>query len=141
MAMKMSPKRTTLCSSSVAPACRSPRILASTSTWSVSRISKPASPVPSSSQPADADQEITDPHCGIVQDINYMPYKNIFFACYFTLTAVHGVHVLGGMIPLFILLVQAMRGKMFPKHTEYVGLYWHFVDLVWIFLFPLLYLI
>ncbi len=67
--------------------------------------------------------------------------RTFFFACYFTLTAVHGIHVLGGMIPLFILLVQAMRGKLFPKHTEYVGLYWHFVDLVWIFLFPLLYLI
>jgi len=40
-----------------------------------------------------------------------------------------------------LLLIQAIRGKMFPPHTEYVGLYWHFVDLVWIFLFPLLYLI
>jgi heme/copper-type cytochrome/quinol oxidase subunit 3 len=45
------------------------------------------------------------------------------------------------MIPLSILLIQSLRGKLFPRHTEYVGLYWHFVDLVWIFLFPLLYLI
>ena len=42
---------------------------------------------------------------------------------------------------LAILLVHAIRGKILPAHTEYVGLYWHFVDLVWIFLFPLLYLI
>ena len=72
---------------------------------------------------------------------NYGPWFNIFYACYFTLTGVHGLHVLGGMIPIMILLVQAMRGRLLPAHTEYVGLYWHFVDLVWIFLFPLLYLI
>jgi cytochrome c oxidase subunit 3 len=38
-------------------------------------------------------------------------------------------------------MIQAARGKIFAHHTEYTGLYWHFVDLVWIFLFPLLYLI
>jgi heme/copper-type cytochrome/quinol oxidase subunit 3 len=49
--------------------------------------------------------------------------------------------VIGGIIAISILLVHALRGKVLPPHTEYVGLYWHFVDLVWIFLFPLLYLI
>ena len=44
-------------------------------------------------------------------------------------------------MPLTILLLQSLRGRIFPNQTEYVGLYWHFVDLVWIFLFPLLYLI
>jgi cytochrome c oxidase subunit 3 len=77
----------------------------------------------------------------INSDVNYGPWKNNFFASYFTLTGVHGIHVMAGMIPLTILLVQSLRGKLFPHHTEYVGLYWHFVDLVWIFLFPLLYLI
>jgi cytochrome c oxidase subunit 3 len=71
----------------------------------------------------------------------YGPQKNIFFSCYFALTGVHGLHVVGGIIPLSFLLIQALRGRAFPAHTEYVGLYWHFVDLVWIFLFPLLYLI
>jgi len=71
----------------------------------------------------------------------YGPQKNIFFSCYFALTGVHGLHVIGGIIPLSFLLIQAARGKIFAPHTEYVGLYWHFVDLVWIFLFPLLYLI
>jgi cytochrome c oxidase subunit 3 len=74
-------------------------------------------------------------------DTNYGPWKNNFFASYFTLTGVHGLHVVGGMVPLTILLVQSLRGRVFPQHTEYVGIYWHFVDLVWIFLFPLLYLI
>jgi cytochrome c oxidase subunit 3 len=77
----------------------------------------------------------------INSDVNYGPWKNNFFASYFTLTGVHGIHVMAGMIPLTILLVQSLRGRLFPQHTEYVGLYWHFVDLVWIFLFPLLYLI
>jgi len=86
-------------------------------------------------------KEISIPRNLIAQDINYMPWKNIFYACYFTLTGVHGVHILGGMVPIFILMVLAMRGRLLPAHTEYVGLYWHFVDLVWIFLFPLLYLI
>ncbi|CAN5672014.1 hypothetical protein BH09PLA1_BH09PLA1_28910 [soil metagenome] len=77
----------------------------------------------------------------ISQEITYGPWKNVFYACYFTATGVHGFHVLGGMVPIAILMVFALRGKLLPAHTEYVGLYWHFVDLVWIFLFPLLYLI
>jgi cytochrome c oxidase subunit 3 len=77
----------------------------------------------------------------ITNDINYGPWKSIFFACYFALTGVHAIHVIGGIVPLSLLLIQALRGKLFAAHTEYVGLYWHFVDLVWIFLFPLLYLI
>jgi cytochrome c oxidase subunit 3 len=78
---------------------------------------------------------------GLGTAVRYGPSKNIFFACYYALTGVHGVHVVGGIIPMTILLVQALRGKLLPFHTEYTGLYWHFVDLVWIFLFPLLYLI
>ncbi len=74
-------------------------------------------------------------------DLQYGPWKNIFYSCYFALTGIHGLHVIGGIIPISILLIQAMRGKIKAPATEYVGLYWHFVDLVWIFLFPLLYLI
>jgi cytochrome c oxidase subunit 3 len=77
----------------------------------------------------------------IAQQTNYGPWKNLFFSSYFATTGIHGIHVLAGMIPLSILAIQAGRKRIFPKHTEYVGLYWHFVDLVWIFLFPLLYLI
>jgi cytochrome c oxidase subunit 3 len=75
------------------------------------------------------------------QKVSYGPWKNLFFSCYFAATGVHGLHVVGGMIPLAILAIQAFRNRIFPEATEYVGLYWHFVDLVWIFLFPLLYLI
>jgi cytochrome c oxidase subunit III len=78
---------------------------------------------------------------GLGSSLRYGPTKNIFFSCYYALTGVHGVHVVGGIIPMVILLVHALRGKVLPHHIEYTGLYWHFVDLVWIFLFPLLYLI
>ena len=77
----------------------------------------------------------------VAQETNYGPWKNLFFSCYFAATGVHGIHVLGGMVALSILALQAHRHKVMPAATEYVGLYWHFVDLVWIFLFPLLYLI
>jgi cytochrome c oxidase subunit III len=78
---------------------------------------------------------------GLGSQLLYGPSKNTFFACYFALTGVHGVHVVGGIIPMVILLVHTLRGKVMAHHIEYTGLYWHFVDLVWIFLFPLLYLI
>jgi cytochrome c oxidase subunit III len=80
-------------------------------------------------------------NASIVDDISYGPWKNIFYACYFTTTGIHGLHVVGGIVAIGLLWAQALRGKIFAAHTEYVGLYWHFVDLVWIFLFPLLYLI
>ena len=83
----------------------------------------------------------TLPRKAIGTSITYGPWKNVFFACYFALTGIHGLHVVGGMVAIGILLAQSLRGKVFPAQTEYTGLYWHFVDLVWIFLFPLLYLI
>ena len=85
--------------------------------------------------------EYTIPAANISQDITYGPWKNIFYACYFATTGVHGLHVVGGIVALALLLGHALRRNVLPAHTEYVGLYWHFVDLVWIFLFPLLYLI
>jgi cytochrome c oxidase subunit 3 len=78
---------------------------------------------------------------GVGSAVRYGPQKNSFFACYYALTGVHGLHVVGGIIAIAILLIHSMRGNIMPFHVEYTGLYWHFVDLVWIFLFPLLYLI
>jgi cytochrome c oxidase subunit 3 len=85
-------------------------------------------------------QDYTLPASAVVQTVTYGPWKNIFFASYFTLTGIHGLHVIGGIVALLILYIQSLRGKLLPAQTEYVGLYWHFVDLVWIFLFPMLYL-
>jgi cytochrome c oxidase subunit 3 len=68
----------------------------------------------------------------------------IFFSIYFLMTGLHGVHVLAGMIIIFVLMLKAWKGAYGPAYFTPVdlgGLYWHLVDLIWIFLFPLLYLI
>jgi cytochrome c oxidase subunit III len=72
------------------------------------------------------------------------PNVNLFFGLYFAMTGLHAFHVLGGMVVITWLIVKAWKGEFGPTRfaaVDFVGLYWHLVDLVWIFLFPLLYLI
>ena len=67
-----------------------------------------------------------------------------FGTTYFTLTGFHGAHVFGGVLMLGVLLYRGMAGQFSAKHhdaVEAVSLYWHFVDVVWILLFSILYLI
>lgn len=67
-----------------------------------------------------------------------------FFSIYFCMTGLHGIHVLGGIIVWLWLLKRALKGEFGPKYfgpIDYAALYWHLVDLIWIYLFPLLYLI
>jgi cytochrome c oxidase subunit 3 len=73
-----------------------------------------------------------------------IPFGNLWASCYFALTGFHALHVLGGLVIFALILVMALSGRLGVQHglmLENVGLYWHFVDIVWIFLFPLLYLI
>jgi heme/copper-type cytochrome/quinol oxidase subunit 3 len=77
---------------------------------------------------------------------HHFPSTNNFFAIYFTMTGLHGLHVLGGMIVFGYFLTKGWsmydhEPRRFTNRIEIVGLYWHFVDLVWIFLFPTLYLL
>jgi hypothetical protein len=72
---------------------------------------------------------------------SYGPWKNVVYACYFALTGVPGVHVLGGLVAVAVLLGRAARGRLAGPAVEYVALYWYFVDAVWVVLFPLLYLV
>lgn len=74
------------------------------------------------------------------------PATNTFLAIYFTLTGLHVLHIIGGMIVIGYFFGSGSKmWKTEPEHftnrIETVGLYWHFVDLVWIFLFPVLYLL
>jgi cytochrome c oxidase subunit 3 len=67
-----------------------------------------------------------------------------FGTTYFTLTGFHGAHVFGGVLMLGVILYRGMAGQFSAKHhdaVEAVSLYWHFVDVVWILLFSILYLI
>jgi len=69
---------------------------------------------------------------------------HVFFSIYFLMTGLHGLHVLGGVAVWSWLLLRAARGEFGPSYfgpVDAVALYWHFVDLIWIYLFPLLYLI
>ena len=71
-------------------------------------------------------------------------YVHVFFSIYFLMTGLHGLHVIAGMAIIAWLIVRALRGQFGPDYYTPVdlgGLYWHLVDLIWIFLFPLLYLI
>lgn len=73
------------------------------------------------------------------------PSTNTFFALYFTMTGLHALHIVGGIIVIGYLLFPGSAlwhrdPEYYTNRVECTGLYWHFVDLVWIFLFPVLYL-
>ncbi len=74
------------------------------------------------------------------------PSHSTFLAIYFTLTGLHGIHIIGGMIVMLYFIgpgakLYKTNPEQFTNRIECTGLYWHFVDLVWIFLFPILYLL
>jgi cytochrome c oxidase subunit 3 len=72
------------------------------------------------------------------------PGVQIFWALYFLITGLHGIHVIIGMTVLTVIGIRAYLGAYSPAYyvpVELAGLYWHLVDLIWIFVFPLIYLI
>jgi len=77
---------------------------------------------------------------------NFGPRHSTFLATYFTLTGLHGLHIVGGMIVIGYFILTGSKNwnwnrEKYANRIECTGLYWHFVDLVWIFLFPVLYLL
>ena len=75
-----------------------------------------------------------------------IPAHSTFLAIYYTLTGLHGLHIIGGMVVMAYLFGPGAKlwkknQEQFANRVEATGLYWHFVDLVWIFLFPVLYLL
>lgn len=78
-------------------------------------------------------------------DLHYIiPYGNVWASIYFALTGFHAIHVIGGLVVFVLILVLAQLGRLGTHSSSFIeltGLYWHFVDIVWIFLFPLLYLV
>jgi len=95
-------------------------------------------------------------HCGHLPGMYYHPHiapdcvsiagqnPHVFFSIYFMMTGLHGIHVVAGMVLIVWLMIRTSKGHFSSAYytpIEMVGLFWHLVDLVWIFLFPLLYLI
>ncbi len=69
----------------------------------------------------------------------YTITANTFWSFYYTAAGLHGLHVIAGAIIMGFVAADAWRGRELQR-VELIGIYWHFVDLVWIFLFPLLYI-
>ena len=95
-------------------------------------------------------------HCGHLPGMYYSPLiapdcmsisgnnPHVFFSIYFMMTGLHGIHVVAGMVLIVWLIIRTSKGHFTSDYftpVEIVGLFWHLVDLIWIFLFPLLYLI
>jgi cytochrome c oxidase subunit III len=81
---------------------------------------------------------------GISATGHFRPSVSLFASCFFTMTGFHGAHVFGGVVMLTCIFLQSLRGAYSQNHyspVELVGLYWHFVDLVWIILFTVVYLV
>ena len=84
------------------------------------------------------------PGYDFVFDPAYSQAAALFMCFYFAMTGVHALHMIVGVGLMTFLLVLAVRGRIrpeYPGHVDIIGLYWHFVDIIWIFLYPLLYLI
>ncbi len=78
------------------------------------------------------------------QDPDINAHGQLYFSLYFGMTGLHALHMIIGAGLLIWLIRNSFRGRFTPQYNtpvEIVGLYWHFVDIVWIYLFPLLYLI
>jgi cytochrome c oxidase subunit III len=88
--------------------------------------------------------KITDPVELRQREADIQQHSQLFFSLYFALTGMHAIHMIVGVGIFAVITWMAHKGRFTPEyHTplEIAGLYWHFVDIVWIYLFPLLYLI
>lgn len=103
-----------------------------------------ASEHPSADQHSAHGEAELQPGTVTTADIDQRGKAGIFFSIYYCMTGVHALHIIGGIIVLGWLLVRATKDHFNEQYfgpVDYVGLYWHIVDLIWIYLFPLLYLI
>lgn len=81
---------------------------------------------------------------GFAGATSFLPSTSIFGAVFYATTCFHGLHVLSGVIYIFVILIQARKGVYTAENhdrVEILGLFWHFIDLIWIFVFTIIYLI
>lgn len=89
-------------------------------------------------------EERSSPGDPTIEMVDQRGGAGLFFSIYYCMTGVHAIHIIGGMLVLGWLLIRASKDVFNEQYfgpVDYVGLYWHLVDLIWIYLFPLLYLI
>ena len=90
--------------------------------------------------PAEAGRE----HAGTMSPDQLQRVTQLYFSLYFTMTGLHALHMIIGIVLMCVITWMSWKGKFDSEYytpVEMSGLYWHFVDIVWIFLFPLLYLV
>lgn len=88
--------------------------------------------------------QLVEPITKVDKDVLTPRTAGVFFSIYYCMTGVHAIHILGGIVVLVWLLFRSVRqdfNRQYFGPVDYVGLYWHLVDLIWIYLFPLMYLI
>ena len=81
---------------------------------------------------------------GFVGATSFLPNTSMYGSIFYVTTSFHGLHVLSGVIYIFVILLQAKKGAYTADNfdrVEILGLFWHFVDLIWIFVFTVIYLI
>jgi cytochrome c oxidase subunit 3 len=137
-------------------AATSPTTATATSMAAASQPETEPTTSPTTTQATAADWVFTPPETGprgllpperqpvVLQQEERVRNVHTFFAIYFGLTGLHGLHVIAGLAVIAWLLVRSLRGRFSAAYYTPVhmgGLYWHLVDIIWIYLFPLLYLI
>ena len=98
-------------------------------------------PVPALAERVEAFREEFPAHAGLIPEVEVIPGGNLWLSAYFLITGLHAVHVVIGIVLLAVPLLAVNLGRSWFPYLENAALYWHFVDLVWIFLFPIVYLI
>ena len=104
----------------------------------------PSSAAPEHPGPEQATLDAAKPKGSPSRALSTAPHAQMYFNLYFAMTGLHALHMIIGVGLILFVIVWAWQGRYTPQNhnfVEGVGLYWHFVDLVWIFLFPLLYLV
>ena len=98
-------------------------------------------PVPALTERVETFREEFPAHAARVAEVEVIPGGNLWLSAYFLITGLHAVHVIVGILLLAIPALAWNLGRGWFPYLENAALYWHFVDLVWIFLFPIVYLI
>jgi cytochrome c oxidase subunit 3 len=100
---------------------------------------------PEGTEATEGEETITVAGADVMRAGRFLPYYGTYFGIYFTVTGLHALHIIGGCVVMFYFLTIGSRlykrnPEQLANRLEVTGIFWHFVDLVWITVFPILYL-